>query len=177
MSIGNQEPKQKPSVFLKIGPFKGESRDNDHKDWIELLDFNFEVVQPRSATGSSAGGHTAARSEISTINILKEADLSSTAFLQAAANGSTLDKMTVNVRRADGKDGKAINYRVFEAMNIVVSKVRTFIGNNGLLMEEIQLSIATMKDTYTAQGIEGGPKGNSTFQYSWSKNTPQYTTG
>ncbi|MEO7652407.1 MAG: type VI secretion system tube protein Hcp, partial [Bryobacteraceae bacterium] len=43
-------------TFLKIDGIPGESTDDAHKEWIEVLDFDHEMTQPASATVSSAGG-------------------------------------------------------------------------------------------------------------------------
>ncbi len=48
-------------VYLQIDGIKGESMDDKHKDWIECLSVNWSVLQPRSATASTGGGHTAER--------------------------------------------------------------------------------------------------------------------
>ena len=50
-------------VYLQIDGIKGESSDSDHKDWIECKSVHFEVFQPKSATASTGGGHTAERCE------------------------------------------------------------------------------------------------------------------
>ena len=46
-------------VYLQIDGIKGESQDDRHKDWIECTSVNWGVSQPRSATASTGGGHTA----------------------------------------------------------------------------------------------------------------------
>lgn len=44
-------------VYLQIEGIKGESQDSAHQGWIECAEVHFGVVQPRSATASTAGGH------------------------------------------------------------------------------------------------------------------------
>ena len=34
-------------AFLSIDTIKGESKDAEHKDWIEVESFNQDVLQPR----------------------------------------------------------------------------------------------------------------------------------
>ena len=47
------------------GKFKidGESRDSEHAKWLEVSTWSQLIRQPKSATASSAGGHTAERCE------------------------------------------------------------------------------------------------------------------
>ena len=63
-------------VYLRIDGIKGESNDDRHKDWIECTSARWELSQPRSATASTGGGHTAERSDHGDIVISKLADLS-----------------------------------------------------------------------------------------------------
>jgi type VI secretion system secreted protein Hcp len=50
-------------VYLQIDGIKGESQDDAHKGWIECSSVNWGLSQPKSATSSTAGGHTAERFE------------------------------------------------------------------------------------------------------------------
>src|SRR3546814_19588443 len=88
-------------AFLSIDTIKGESKDAEHKDWIEIESFNQDVLQPRSATASGAGGTTAARVEMTPIEVNKRIDLSSTALFQACSNGTTFPKARIEFMRAD----------------------------------------------------------------------------
>lgn len=69
-------------VYLQIEGIKGESQDSAHQGWIELSSVNMGVIQPRSATASTSGGHTAERCEHRTLSISKLADLSSPILMQ-----------------------------------------------------------------------------------------------
>ena len=46
-------------AYLNIDGIKGESADSAHPGWIEITSASWGVTQPRSATASTAGGHTA----------------------------------------------------------------------------------------------------------------------
>jgi type VI secretion system secreted protein Hcp len=46
-------------AYLLIDGIKGESADSNHIGWIEIASASLGVMQPRSATASTAGGHTA----------------------------------------------------------------------------------------------------------------------
>ena len=67
-------------AFLKIDGIPGESTDDKHKDWIEVLSFEFGMDQPSSATDSSAGGGTTERVDVDDLAVMKHID-------KAAANG------------------------------------------------------------------------------------------
>lgn len=161
-------------AFLSIDTIKGESRDQDHKDWIEIESFTQDVLQPRSATASSQGGSTAARVEMSPIEIVKKIDLSTAALHQAAANGTTFAKARVEFFRAD-KDGKAINYYLVELLNVLVHRVTTTVGTDGMPQEVVQLSFGSIKWTYQQQKPEGGVGGKAVAQWSLTLNKPTHS--
>ena len=89
-------------VYLQIDGIKGESADDKHKDWIECKSVNWGVMQPKSATASTGGGHTAERCEHSEIEFTKLADLSSPLLLQTCSSGKTIPKAKLEFMRADG---------------------------------------------------------------------------
>jgi type VI secretion system secreted protein Hcp len=63
--------------YLQLDGIKGESTDSKHAGWIECKSINWDIQQPKSATASTGGGHTAERAELSEISISKLVDLSS----------------------------------------------------------------------------------------------------
>ncbi len=75
-------------VYLQIDGIEGESTDDIHKDWIECISVQWEVLQPKSATSSTGGGHTAERCEHKDIVLTKLADLSTPLLLQNCSSGS-----------------------------------------------------------------------------------------
>jgi type VI secretion system secreted protein Hcp len=60
-------------VYLQIDGIKGESQDDKHKDRIEVTGIHWGD-QPRSATASTGGGHTAERAELSDISFSTVSD-------------------------------------------------------------------------------------------------------
>lgn len=72
-------------VYLPIDGIKRESTDATHQGWIEVTSAHLGVNQPRSATASTAGGHTAERCEHRSIAITKLADLSSPILMQTCS--------------------------------------------------------------------------------------------
>src|ERR1700741_2979814 len=96
-------------VYLQIDGIKGESTDESHAGWIECTSAQWGVSQPKSATKSTAGGHTAERCDMRSISITKLADLASPILMQNCAAGRTLPKGRLEFMRADGQ-GERIKY-------------------------------------------------------------------
>ena len=74
-------------AFLKLTVFDGESTDDKHKDWIEVLSYGLGIQQPTSATASSSGGATAERANFQDFTIVKALDKASPKLALACANG------------------------------------------------------------------------------------------
>jgi type VI secretion system secreted protein Hcp len=77
-------------VYLKIDEIKGESAESEHIGWIEITTAQWRVSQPKSSMATTAGGHTAERSEHRSISIAKLADLSSPLLMMSYSTGSIL---------------------------------------------------------------------------------------
>ena len=96
-------------AYLQLDGIKGESQDQGHTDWIEVSGVRWGIQQPKSATSSTAGGHTAERAELTDITFEKIADLASPILMQTCAMGKTIPKAKFEFMRADG-NGEPIKY-------------------------------------------------------------------
>jgi type VI secretion system secreted protein Hcp len=146
-------------VYLQIDGIKGESTDDAHKGWIECEGVNWSLTQPKSATASTAGGHTAERVELSDVTFHKIADLASPILAQHCAMGKTIPKAKFEFFRADG-DGKRVKYYEVELENAIVSHVAQGVAAGGMT-DSVGLKFAKVKWRYTQQRIGGGAGGNT----------------
>lgn len=147
-------------VYLQIDGVKGESADSTHKDWIECESVAWSITQPRSATSSTAGGHTAERAELSEISFVKIADLGSPVLAQHCASGKTLPKAKFEFFRADGT-GERVKYYEIELENVLVGHIAPSVGAGSIMAESVALKFSKVKWKYTQQKIGGGTGGNT----------------
>ncbi|NHZ90042.1 type VI secretion system tube protein Hcp [Massilia sp. CCM 8733] len=147
-------------VYLQLDGIKGESTDSSHKDWIECQSVSWEVLQPKSATASTGGGHTAERTEHRDIVIAKLADLATPLLLQNCSSGKTLGKAKIEFLRADGQ-GDRIKYFEIELDNVIISSVAPAVSQGDILSENLSLKYSKVKWKYTQQKIGGGAGGNT----------------
>lgn len=147
-------------VYLYIDGIKGESADDRHKDWIECKSVSWGVEQPRSATASTGGGHTAERCEHRDIVISKLADLSSPILLQTCAAGRTIPKAKFEFMRADAQ-GERVKYFEIEIDNVLIGAVSPAVDEGDILMEEVGFKFSRVRWKYTQQKISGGAGGNT----------------
>jgi type VI secretion system secreted protein Hcp len=156
-------------VYLQINGIKGESTDSAHKDWIECKSVQWEVLQPKSATASTGGGHTAERCEHKDIVLTKIADLATPLLLQNCSSGKTIDSAKFEFLRADGK-GDRIKYFEIELSNVLISDVTPSVQEGDVLSESVSLKYSKVKWKYTQQKIGGGSGGNTSGGWDLSVN-------
>ena len=147
-------------VYLQIDGIKGESQDDKHRDWIECESVHWGIFQPKSATASTGGGHTAERAELEEIAFRKVADLASPLLMQHCAMGKTIPKAKFEFMRADG-DGTPVKYFEIELENVLIGGISPGISAGSLLSEEVALKFSKVKWKYTQQKIGGGIGGNT----------------
>ena len=147
-------------VYLQIDGIKGESQDSAHQGWIEVSSAQWGVMQPRSATASTGGGHTAERCEHRTLALSKLADLASPLLMQTCSMGKTIPKARLEFMRADG-DGHRVKYYEVELENVMIANVEQMLHDGNMLHDEIGLRFSKVKWKYTQQKIGGGASGNT----------------
>jgi type VI secretion system secreted protein Hcp len=114
--------------FLKVhgsrqGNFKGESKRSSRTDWIEGLDFAFELWSPYDV----ATGHTSGKRQWKPIVVTKEWGASSPQFLQALATNEVLTSVVLEfvALRPDGTEETS---HTVQLTNGAVTDVSQFIG-------------------------------------------------
>ena len=147
-------------VYLQIDGIKGESTDDKHKDWIECKSVSWSVEQPKSATASTGGGHTAERCEHKDIVISKLADLASPVLLQTCSAGKTIPKARFEFMRADGQ-GERVKYFEIEIENVLIGAVTPNVDEGDILGEHVGFKFSKVKWKYTQQKVTGGAGGNT----------------
>lgn len=159
-------------IFMKFEggdtKIEGESRDDKHAKWLEIDSWSHNIVQPRSATASSAGGHTAERCEHGDMTFVKDLDSTSPSLWVAASQGDTFKKVTIEFFRQSGKE--PIKYLEILLNNAIVASVSPAVIGDGLPTETFGLKYASVKWTYTVQGIDGKKGASNPQMWSLSKN-------
>jgi type VI secretion system secreted protein Hcp len=145
--------------YLQLDGIKGESADRKHQGWIECTMVHWEIKQPKSATASTGGGHTAERAELTEINISKLIDLASPMLAQTCACGKTIPKAKLEMLRADG-NGEPIKYFEVELENVLIGHLAPSFGGD-FPTETLGLKFSKVRWKYTQQKIAGGSAGNT----------------
>jgi type VI secretion system secreted protein Hcp len=155
--------------YLQLDGIKGESADSRHAGWIECTSINWSITQPKSATASTGGGHTAERAELSEISISKLVDLASPMLAQLCACGKTIPKAKLEMLRADG-NGEPIKYFEVELENVLIAHIGPSFGGGDFPAESLGLKFSKVRWRYTQQKIAGGASGNTAGGWDLSTN-------
>jgi type VI secretion system secreted protein Hcp len=146
-------------AFLKIDGIPGESTDDKHKDWMEILSFSYSVTQPTSGSASTSGGATAQRANFHDFSIVKALDKASPKIFLACADGTHIKQITVELCRAGGDKVKYMEYKL---TNSIISSYRpggSSHGGEALPLEEVAFNYGKIEVTYTQQKRADGAGG------------------
>ena len=147
--------------FIKIDGIPGESLDDKHKDWIEVLSFDHMMDQPASATASSAGGATAERVNHGTFNFVHHLDKASPKLYEACCTGKHIKEVTFELCRAGGDKLKYMEIKMEQVLVSSVTKAGSSTGEGSFPSESVSLSYGKIKWTYTQQKRQDGTGGGN----------------
>jgi type VI secretion system secreted protein Hcp len=148
-------------AFLKIDGIDGESEDDKHKDWIEILSFSSGVSQPSSGSRSSGGAASAERCNHQNFSIVHTLDKASPKLAVSCCKGSHIKEVKVELCRNTGDKQKYMEYKMSD---VIVADVRpggSSQGGEALPLEEVSFNYGKIEWTYTATDHKTGkPKGD-----------------
>ena len=166
------------------GEIQGEVRDQFFatKKAIEVHSWTHKIVQPKSATASTAGGHTSERCEHGEMIFTKEIDKASPQLWMAASAGTIYTKVVISFFRAVGgsdatdKGNSRQEYLTITLRNVLISHVNSAVTSEGLPAEEFGLKYAAVKWEYRESKIDGKPNKSVDRAGQWdlAKNTPTF---
>lgn len=99
------------SAYLKLGDIKGESKDDSHKEKIEVLSWSWGASQAAARTRPISGPGT--------LTITKAVDKSSPKLLHASTSGRKFDQMTVTLPPRPGERARTVTLR-----DVVIASVQ-----------------------------------------------------
>jgi type VI secretion system Hcp family effector len=144
--------------FLKIDGIPGESTDDKHKDWIEIMSYSSGVSQMGSGDRSTGGAATSGRCDHQDFSIVKALDKASPTLDLKCCDGSHIKKVALELCLAGGTKTKYMEY-IME--DVIVSSVSVGGGGGGLPTESVTFNYGKMTWNYIQTDHETGEvKGN-----------------
>ena len=157
-------------AFIKIDGIDGESTDEKHDNWIEVISFDHGVSQTVSSSASSAGGASAERASFQDFTFSKQLDIATPALALACADGTHIDEVTIELCRSGTDKVKFMEYKL---TNCLISNVNVTGGSNGseLPTEHVSLNYGKITWEYAKQDRQGGKiAGNMATGWDLQKN-------
>lgn len=147
--------------FEGASELQGDSTDTKHTNEIEVSSFSHTVFQPKSSSASSAGGHTAERTEHGEMLFTKDIDRATSKLFRAASAGTVYPKVVITFYRAYG--GKSatstsqtrVDYYKIQLEDVVISSVTTNIGSGELPSETFGLKYGKIVWEYKQHKLDG----------------------
>jgi len=153
--------------FVHIDGIPGESTDEKHAGWIEIMDFDLDVGQTVTKLPSSLGGACAERADFSEFCFTKLLDKASPKLAQACAAGTHIGSIEVELLRAGGDKTRFMKYQF---TNCMISSFTTS-AQGGFPEDDIAFVYGKVKWCYTLQARAGGwSAGNVAACWSLEKN-------
>ncbi len=143
-------------VFLKIDGIPGESTDDKHKEWIEILSYSHGVSQPAGGSRSTGGAASGGRCDHQDFSITKSMDKASPPLNEHCCNGTHIKKVTLELCRATGDKQKYMEYALED---VIVSSVSIGGSAGGELpIESVTFNYGKVNWVYVETDHETGKK-------------------
>jgi type VI secretion system secreted protein Hcp len=160
-------------AFLKLGGnISGESTDDKHKEWIEILSFSHSITQPTSGTVSGSGGRSAERCDHADFQVSKYMCKADPKLALACSNGEHIPEVTLELCRATGDKQKYMEYKLEDVIVTSVSPGGAAASGESLPMTNLSLGYGKVTFTYTElDSATGSPKGDVVTYWNLKDNT------
>jgi type VI secretion system secreted protein Hcp len=151
-------------AYLQIDGIKGESQDKDHKDWIQVLNYNQRVSQPTTSQPPSQSAGRSGQSSLPAhgdLTISKLLDKSTPKLFEACSTGKVIKFADIDMVR----NGQV--YLRVHLENVVISSIISHSGEPISAVPQEQVSLKSGKITWTYMSPYGG--GSSSESYDSSR--------
>lgn len=145
--------------FLKLeNNIVGESQDDKHKDWIDILEWNWEMTQSGTTHMGMGGG--GGKVNVEDIYITKYVDKATHDLIKRCCSGEHISKGQLVVRKSGG--AAPVDYLKIDLEDIMITSYQTGGSKDGLdrVQEHLTLNFRRFQVTYTLQQEDGlsGPE-------------------
>ena len=139
-------------MFLKIADVEGESKDDAHKNSIDVLSWSWGMNQ--TGSGHAGGGGGTGKVQVHDVTVTKYVDKSTPDLMLACCNGKHFKEAKITNRKAGENP---LEYLVVTMSDVLITSVQTG-GQNGndKIMETLSLNFAKVKVDYAEQTATGG---------------------
>jgi type VI secretion system secreted protein Hcp len=147
--------------FIKLDGIPGESGDDKHKDWIEVLSYNWGVAQPSGGARSTGGAASSGRVDVHDFSIVHVLDKASPKLFLSCCKGEHIKNVTMELCLATGDKQKYMEYKMTDVLITSVRPGGAAQGGEPRPLEEVSLNFGKIELGYTVTNKKTGkPEGD-----------------
>lgn len=153
--------------FLKLDGIKGESRDDKHKDEIQLESWSWG--ETNAGSGHSGGGHGAGKVSMQDFHFVMHMNKATPELMLACADGKHLKDAILTCRKAGGGQNDFFSVKMSD---VLVSSYQTGGSAHGdvLPVDQVSLAFTKIEFEYKPQDAKGATGSPVKTGYDLSKN-------
>lgn len=144
------------NVFCKVDGIPGESTDDKHKDYFEVLSYTHGQKQQAAGSVSGTGAHVAGRVDHDTFTVVKHIDKATPKLSVACSKGEHIKSVVIECFRHLGENVKFMEYKLTDC---IVKSHYPSGGSEGLPTETVSFSYAKIEWSYTQYDNKGKKQG------------------
>ncbi|HBZ14427.1 MULTISPECIES: Hcp family type VI secretion system effector [Pantoea] len=143
-------------MFIKIDGIEGESLDATHKNEIQVLEWKWDVLQPKNMHSGSGGG--SGRATVADFVFQHYTDKASPNLLSYCLTGKHIKNIAFTVRKAGGDP---LEYMILKFTDVIITKVGMGGSHKDETRprEEVSFSFTKVTEDYVMQNAEGHKSG------------------
>ena len=152
-------------IFVRIEGIPGESKDKDHRNWIDAKSITHKIEQ-KVRSVASQGGRSGGRADFGDFVVHKEIDKATPTLNLYCAKGQHIPEVIIE-KTASYTDAGRVTYLQYKLEEVYVTSVDTsFSGDSQETgTETVTLSFGKITCIYTEADQRGKKKGE--VAYSW----------
>ena len=154
-------------MYMKVEGVDGESTDDAHDKWIEILSYSHGVSQPVSGV-SATGGRTGGRADFQDFSIVKTVDNSTPDLNIKCAKGEHIPTIEVELCLATGDKHTFMKYTMTDCIVTSIAPGGS-TDDETKPLENVSFAYGTIKWEYTPIDHTGAP--GSTTDRTWNLET------
>lgn len=142
-------------TYLDLDTVEGEATAKGFEKKIEIYSWSFGCSNP-TTVGSGKEGLSAGRVSLSSFNVMKKTEKSSTTLFASCCTGKSFAKAKITCRKAGGEAGQT-GFLLYEFEEVMVESVQ-WSGSSGgddTPTESVSFAFAKVKVTYNVQSKDG----------------------
>lgn len=156
-------------AFLNISNIPGESTDDKHKNWIEILSFSWGVHHAVTGSLSSGGSQFSERANFKLFEITKTLDIASPKLFFYCAKGEPVKTMKVHLCRAQGAKATYTEYTFDDCHVQAFTPAGAPDSNQNLPVETVSFSYSKVTLEYFKTNHATGALEGSGGKQFWSQ--------